>query len=271
MKDELGERIKAYEAAYDTTVIRRLPVIVRIDAKNFSKVTRKITRPFDTVLVELMAQTMISTIMEMEGAVFGYQQSDEISFVLKNDQSLESEPWFSNRVMKIASITSSIATLSFKKHFDALGENKIDLIGNALFDARVFGVPSISEAANSVQWRQGDCLRNAITNAAQAELGKKFGRKTAYKLLDGKNSQERLDLLKNECAINFDTHYPTAFRRGIAAYKVPIISGEVSRNKWILDREVPIFAKDRNFLINIITMGRDLYRLENLDPEIKNE
>ena len=266
MIDELGQRIKTYEDAYDTTIIKRLPVICRIDGKNFSRLTKKIQRPFDLIMIELMAQTMVSTIMEMEGAVFGYQQSDEITFILKNDQSFESEPWFGNRIFKIASITSSIATLSFKKHFDAL-DKKIDLVGDALFDARVFAVPSVSEAANSIQWRQADCLRNAITNAAQAELGKKFGRKTAYKLLEGKNSHQRLTLLKEECNINFDTHYPTAFRRGIAAYKIPIIAGDVSRNKWILDREAPIFAQNRNFLINIITMGRDLYRVENLNTE----
>lgn len=267
MIDILGNRMKAYEEAYDSKIIRRLPIIIRVDGRNFSRLTQKIKRPFDPVMMDIMAHTMLHSAMEIEGTVFAYQQSDEITFVLKNDQSLESQPWFGNRVQKMIGVASSIATLAFYKYLSSL-EIKPDLVGDPIFDARVFAVPSALETVNCLIWRQQDCIRNAITNAAQAELGKKFGKKTAIKVLDQRKTYERLVILKKECNIDFDTYYPTAFRRGIAAYKIPTIFNtageEVSRNKWNLDKEIPIFTQDKNFLLSIINSGHDIFRQKNI-------
>jgi tRNA(His) 5'-end guanylyltransferase len=208
--------------------------------------------------------------MEMDGAVFGYQQSDEITIILRNDQSLESVPWFNNRIQKIVSVSSALVTLHFNKYISSL-DPQPNLVGQAIFDARLFSVPSINEAINNLIWRQQDCIRNAISSAAYAELGKKYGKKTAQKMLMGKKAHDKLILLKSECDIDFDRFYPTFYRRGIAAYRTPVITktkdGEATRNKWILDRQIPLFIDNKNFITNILNSGHDIFRAGNLIPK----
>jgi len=134
MYDTLGDRQKDYEKAFDYSLIRRTPIIVRVDGRSFHKVCRKLAKPYEPLMLEAMVNTMFYVVSEMAGAVFAYQQSDEITFVLRNDQSLDSEPWYDNRVQKIVSIVSSLATLGFNKTINNI-DKKLDLTGDAIFDA----------------------------------------------------------------------------------------------------------------------------------------
>ena len=261
----IGDRHKTYEFAYDHTIIRRVPIIIRVDGRSFSKVTRRIRRPYCEKMMNLMSLTMLETIKLMDGAVFGYQQSDEITFVLKNDQELDTEPWFGNRIQKIVGVTASTVTYFFNEILSEM-EDPPELIGQTTFDARVFAVPDYSEAVNNLVFRQQDCSRNSLTAAAYAEFGQKFGKKTAYRLLHEKGSAQRRELLLDECGIDFDTYYPLSFRHGIGAYRAPHLveteEGQVTRQKWILDFELPNFTDDRDFVMGIITTGGDVFRRE---------
>ena len=261
----IGDRHKAYESVYDSTIIRRIPVIIRADGRSFSKVTRRIRRPYCNKMLNLMSLTMLETIKQMDGAVFGFQQSDEITFVLKNDQELETEPWFGNRIQKLCSITSSMVTYIFNEALSNM-EDPPELIGQTIFDTRVFAVPDYSEAVNNLVFRQQDCIANAITGAAYAELGRQFGKKTAYRLLHGKSLEERQGLLKDECGIDFTAHYPLSFRHGVGAYRAPHVleveAGQITKQKWILDFELPKFTDSREFIMGIITTGGDVFRRE---------
>lgn len=263
MVESLSSRQKAYEQSYDQQIIRRLPIIIRCDGRKFHRVTRKLQRPFCDKMLSLMANTMLHTAMEIEGAIFAYQQSDEITFVVRNDKSFESEPWFHNRIQKIASITASVTTLAFMKNILMMSDPP-EIVGDAVFDCRVFAVPSLAEAANNLVFRQQDCFRNAINGAAQAELTRLCGKKTALGMLHGKKSREKISMLSSECDIDYEGYYPSAFRKGSAAYKVPTIieteNGDVPRNKWIIDRNIPGFVEDRNFLLNILHSGHDVFR-----------
>ena len=268
MFDSLGDRQKAYEAAYDSEVIRRIPVMVRVDGRSFHRVCKKLQKPYEPLLLEAMAHTMFYVVSEMAGAVFAYQQSDEITFVLRNDQSLDSEPWYGNRIQKICSIAGSLATLGFAKSLSEMG-TKLDLCGDALFDARVWGMPNVSEVVNNLVWRQQDCTRNAISGAAQAILGRKFGKKTGLKMLHGRSSKEKIELMLTECGIVFEEEFPSAFRMGVGAYKVPMIfhskTGEDStRKKWTIDWDLPNFITERDFIYNLIFSGHDVFRADSL-------
>jgi tRNA(His) 5'-end guanylyltransferase len=271
MQESLSDRQKLYEQSYDYKIIKRLPLIIRVDGKNFSRVTKHLPRPYCHEMLSLMANTMLHAAMEIEGAIFAYHQSDEITFVIRNDQSLESEPWFQNRIQKIVSIVSSITTLSFAKNLFTM-ENSPKIVGDAIFDARVFAVPSITEAANNLIFRQQDCSTNAITGAAQSELSKIYGKKQTLGMLHEKKSAEKIDLLRTKCDIEYETFYPNSFRLGTAAYKVPVIlrteEGEVARNKWIIDMNIPNFVADRNFILNILHAGHDVFRV-NRDLIVK--
>lgn len=266
MSDSLGDRQKQYESNYDYSILRRAPIIIRADGRSFHRVTRKLPKPYCPALLDVMSNTMLYAITEMQGAVFGYQQSDEITYVLRNDQSLEAEPWFQNRIQKIVSVSSSLTTLGFNKCLQTLPE-KLDIVGDAIFDARVFALPYLSEVANNLIWRQQDCIKNAISSAAQAELSTKFGKKTALKLLDGKISSEKKEMLLHHCGIDFDEYYPASFRKGVAVYKVPTIvptkDGGISKNKWIINADIPDFVEERDFLLSILLNGKDVFRTPN--------
>lgn len=263
MYDSLGDRQKDYEQAFDHQIIRRTPIIVRCDGRSFSRLCRKLKRPYSPRMQDAMIETMFYVVTEMAGCCFAYTQSDEITFVLRNDQSLDSEPWYGNRIQKIASVTASLATLGFNKN-----KEDLDLIGDAVFDARVFGMPTVGEVCNNLIWRQKDCSRNAISTAAQTVLTAKFGKKSALKMLHGVGSAGKLDMMLEECGIDFKEEYPASYRMGIAAYKVPVIvtseHGNETRKKWKINGDLPDFVQEREFLYNIIYNGSDVFRADNI-------
>lgn len=267
MSDSISDRQKDYEHVVDYQLMKRVPVMIRVDGKGFTKLTQNLERPSYDFL-HVMANTMLYCIKEMQGAVFGYAQSDEITFVLKNDQSLESAPWFQNRVQKIASTSAALATKGFERSLQTL-DKSLDLVGDAIFDARTFSVPSIGEAANNLIWRQQDCYRNAVSMASQNNLLQKIGDKKALRLLHGKSTQERKKLLLEKCGIDFDDRYQPSFRKGIAAYRIPtLVKDDVSRNKWTLNFDLPFFVEDKDFLYNILLNGHDIFRAP---PELLTE
>ena len=51
MKDDLGDRIKAnYEDRAKTKLLRRMPVIIRLDGKAFHTFCKRFSKPFDVAL-----------------------------------------------------------------------------------------------------------------------------------------------------------------------------------------------------------------------------
>lgn len=268
MYDTLGDRQKDYEKAFDYTLIRRTPIIVRVDGRSFHRVCRKLKKPYEPLLLESMVDTMFYVVSEMAGAVFAYQQSDEITFVLRNDQTLDSEPWYANRVQKIASVAASLATFGFNKAISK-HSNSLDLVGDAIFDARVFAMPTIAEVVNNLIWRQQDCTRNAISGAAQTILSKKFGKKIGLKMLHNQSTKNKIDLMKTECNIDFEEEFPSSYRIGVGAYKSPIFvsskDGQDSiRKKWKIDWDLPNFVSERDFIYNLIFSGHDVFREDSI-------
>jgi len=248
-KTSLGDRMKEYERIYDSAIIRRIPVIVRCDGKGFSKWTKKLKlqKPFDNRMCDAMMHTIWEVGSKIEGCVFAYTQSDEMTFVLCNDQSNESEPWFGNRVQKIASVVSSMVTA----HFGGKMSGPL-----AYFDTRVFGVPTWQEAINCLVWRQNDATKNSVSAACYYEVAKVVGKKTARKMMHGLNGKEQQELLFQQTGINWND-YPTRFKRGTACYRKPRTltnddGEEFERNVWEWDQEIPVFTKDKDFLYNIL-------------------
>jgi len=239
-KTTLGDRMKAYESVYDTAIMRRVPVIVRCDGKGFSKWTKgmKLQKPFDENLSNAMAWTMQEAAANIEGCVFGYTQSDEMTFILRNDQSNESEPWFGNRTQKMASVVSSMVTA----HFNSKMSGRL-----AYFDARVFAVPAVSEAINCLIWRQNDATKNSISAACYYEVGKVVGKGTARKLMHGLNQDQQQELLFQKAGINWND-YPTKFKRGISCYRITkeieLDDGtKAVRTPWHVDMDMQILSK----------------------------
>ena len=90
MQSDLAKRMKRYEAVSKTTLVTRMPVILRIDGKAFHTLTRGFQKPFDRVLNLSMMETMRFLCKNIQGCVLGYTQSDEITLVLVDYKKLTS-------------------------------------------------------------------------------------------------------------------------------------------------------------------------------------
>ena len=82
-KNSLGDRMKEYERTSDTKLVRRLPMIVRLDGKAFHSWTKKsgCVRPFDHTFIDMMAGLAQYLCENIGGAELAYGQSDEISIL----------------------------------------------------------------------------------------------------------------------------------------------------------------------------------------------
>lgn len=199
-KDEHGNRMKAYERVIhpDGTLPHKTPVIIRVDGRSFSKLTRRHfkLRPIDpnfTMIMDFTARTMLDNI---DGAVLCYVQSDEISFLLHDYCNENSQPWFGNKLQKLVSVSASMATMNFlyKSHLN-LG----DRLTEVMFDSRAFSLPR-EEVFSYFWWRQKDWIRNSI----QMHARHFFSHKELYKL----NSKEIKRKMKYEKSFDWDGASP---------------------------------------------------------------
>jgi len=268
-KDSLGDRMKGYENISRNYLTRKIPVIIRVDGKAFHTFTKGLEKPFDKILMGTMQGTMKRLCEEIQGCVFGYTQSDEITLVLTDYATIQTDAWFGYNIQKMASIAASIATVEFNRLLseslaDALDEyneewhsppgrweylmNYMDKQFKAMFDARVFSIPK-EEVCNCLIWRQQDATRNSIESVGQANF--------SHSQLQNKTCNMIQDMLWKEKGINWND-FPDDCKRGAACYKVEHTtemqdprSGEMitaRRKQWKIDREIPIFTQNREFV-----------------------
>ena len=258
-KDSLGDRMKEnYENRAKTYLVRRMPVIIRLDGKAFHTFTRGFDKPYDEVFHKTMNETLRFLCENIQGCKFGYTQSDEITLLLTDYDTLTTDAWFDNAVQKMCSVSASMATMAFNKlfveevnrqynyytcevgvtkttveRFEKLFKTYFSKVGIALFDSRCFNIPE-DEVVNCFIWRQQDATRNAIQMLGQCNF--------SHKDLNGKSCNAIQDMLMEQKQINFND-MPTAFKRGVCCYKN-------EEGKWVVDTEPPIFTQDREYVAN---------------------
>ena len=238
----LDDRMKRHEAASQLTLTPKIPLIVRVDGRAFHTLTRRCKKPFDEQLVECMAQTAVALCQEIDGAQLAYVQSDEISILAVDYVTPDSEPWFGGNVQKIVSVAASRATAAFNQW--AQGRS-LDLPNWAMFDARVFALPR-DEVINYFIWRQQDWIRNSLNMLALFY----FSQPEVHRL----TRSQLHDKLFIEKGVNW-AHLPTHLKNGTCVYKVPFMVREpaemapsVIRSTWMIDRETPVFTRDRAYI-----------------------
>ena len=285
--DDLGKRMKDfYEGIPKTKLMRRTPVIIRIDGKAFHTFTRGFKRPFDEILIKTMQETTKYLCENIQGCVLGYTQSDEISLVLVDYQRFETSAWFDYEVQKMCSIAASMATMVFNKYFTKNVENFVQdcatdyetqglcgegtvecelcktyqkaLDKGAMFDARVFNIPK-EEVTNCVYWRQLDASRNSIQMVGQANF--------SHKELQNKSCNDIQDMLMTQKNINWND-FPTYQKRGTCVIKEEYYPEPVKgyencevnaldvRTRWVIDKDIPIFkGEGRNYIEKLVMVG----------------
>lgn len=257
-KDNLGDRMKEYyENVNKTKLVRRMPVIIRLDGKAFHTFTKGLKKPFDEILMSTMKETMKYLCQNVQGCVLGYTQSDEITLVLTDYKKLTTCAWFDYEVQKMCSIAASMATFFFNRTFnrlvDEFAENYYEawhhseteekymktlcncVDNGALFDARCFNVPK-EEVTNCVLWRQKDAERNSVNSIAQSLY--------SHKELQGIKMEDLISKLETEKGVIWG-NYPTDQKRGSCCIKVD--------GKWIIDNDIPRFINEgRNYIEKLL-------------------
>jgi len=258
---KLKDRLDSYQTLSDYKLLNRLPIILRVNGRSFYKITSLLDKPYCPKLSECMFSTMLRLCSDVEGALFAYQHNDEIVIVLRNDQSLDTSPWYDNKIQKIVSVVSAIASLHFNRCVTALD---INLLGEAIFTTEVFVVPNIVEAINTMVYKQQQNFYTSIQFACFYELlNKKFDKATIKEMLGDLSVDDKIHLLNQECGVDFN-QYPSSFRRGAACYRVPKVVDQNVKNKWQVNENLPIFTKDQSFLTNIFKNGADIFRKESI-------
>lgn len=171
--DELGDRMKRqYEDRFRSLLPRRTYVIMRLDGRAFHTYTQRAQKPFDAALKEGLADAALQLCREADGAQFAYLQSDEISLVLTDFATTDTQSWFDGNVQKIVSVGASSFTAYFAE------SNFAKANGVPSFDARVFVIPDPVEVENYFIWRQKDWLRNSVQMLARHHFSHKdlFGK-----------------------------------------------------------------------------------------------
>jgi tRNA(His) guanylyltransferase len=268
----LGDRMKEnYEFVSQTKLLRRTPVIIRLDGKAFHSFTKGMERPFDERLINTMQETTQYLVKNIEGCEFGYTQSDEISLLLTDYKKIATEAWFDYKVQKICSIAASMCTVFFDNFFqnnmcseEAILEmseknGKLTDFSDriAFFDARCFNIPK-DEVVNYFIFRQQDCTRNSIQMVGQANF--------SHKQLHKKSCDEIQEMLFSQKGINWND-IPTYQKRGTVVYKRNVVTemkqksinllgnlmvsvgyDGLIRTEYFIDKDIPIFTQQRDFI-----------------------
>jgi tRNA(His) 5'-end guanylyltransferase len=227
-KDSLGDRMKDfYENRTRIYLPRRTYTIIRVDGKSFHTYTKGLQRPFDEKLINDMDETAAYLCKNIQGAKCAFVQSDEISILLTDFDNLNTDAWFDGNIQKITSISASLATAKFNE----LRPGKI-----AIFDSRVFTIPSNVEVENYFIWRQQDTVRNSIQSVAQSLF--------SHKELENKNGNQLQEMIFQK-GINWND-YPAKMKRGRLIVKdesnesIPVSN----RSVWV-SKEAPTFTQER--------------------------
>lgn len=276
----LGDRMKRYEAVPFTSLTPRMPMIIRVDGRAFHTYTRRFKRqvesPWSPYIRDGMTAAAQALLHEISGAKIAYLQSDEISILVTDYDSLNTQPWFDKVAQKICSITAAIATAEFNQKMLAIEMSEqtvtaerpgrmtftIEFPQLATFDSRCFVVPH-HDVCNYFIWRQRDAEKNSVSMLAQRHF--------SPKQLHGKSGADKQDMLMLEKGVNWNdcevwqkrgwcverkavtmTYAEFVAKGGTFKSRTPSVEIDpetpVTRTAVDPDWETPIFTKDRWYI-----------------------
>lgn len=241
----LEEKCNYYRSLTDYKLLPNGYIVVMLDGRSFSKkIKNKFVKPFDEHFVSIMNKTAQYLCENISGCILAYTQSDEISLLIK-DTNL-TEPFFGNRLCKMQSIITSMATskfmqlmtlytLEFKPSINI--EETILNMNLYEFDCKVWNVPNSNEAFAWILWRQNDCIRNSKQQFCQTYA--------SHKELVKKNTDEQVIFVKEKYEKDWNKiGDDLKFGRLICKEKQELYDNErgisYERNHWICQSMVEL-------------------------------
>jgi len=198
---DVEDKVNMYEEASKMKLMAGLPIICRLDGSAFSTFTKKLNRPYDIRLTNLMIECC-KYLVEYTNAKVGFCGSDEISLLIY-EPDLNTQPIYNGRLEKMLSELPAKLSVRFNKLLPKFLPEKAHL--EPYFDCKVWNVPTIEDAVNSLWMREESVFKNAITMASLNYY--------SHKELECKNGSEKQEMLFQK-GINFND-YPVEFKRGV--------------------------------------------------------
>ena len=244
-KSAIGVRMKEnYEKPFKLFLSRRTYTMIRLDGKAFHTFTKGMNRPFDDLFVTCMDMTAKYLCENVQGCKLAYTQSDEITLVLSDFDTNQTQLMHGGSLQKICSISASMATAKFNQIFHGFRPNQ--MIRLAMFDSRVFQISSRDEVINNLIWRQQDATRNSIGMASQALY--------SHKELMGVDTNQAQEMMFKK-GVNWND-YPVRLKRGgVVRPTTRTLTGphgEYERKSWSMDPNTPIFSKNKEYFETLI-------------------
>jgi len=176
-------------------------MVIRVDGRSFTRLTKVFEHPFDSKFHEYMVATALALLVEL-GGIYAFTESDEISVLLPLDTDL-----FGREIEKLVSISAGVASSVFS----------VQLSHAAHFDSRVWVGVSNNDVIDYFRWRQADATRCCLNSWCYWTL-RKAGKSAleATKALEGKTFSEKNEILHKH-GINFN-NVPAWQKRGCGLY-----------------------------------------------------
>lgn len=243
MKNDLGNRMKdQYESRTRHKLMRRCPTIIRLDGKAFHTYTRGLNKPYDLDFVRDMQQAAIYLCEEIQGVKCAYVQSDEISLLLTDYTTINTQAWFDYNIQKICSVSASYATAKFNQlrlFRDYLYQIDLENQKLAQFDSRVFQIADHEEVVNYFIWRQHDAIRNSIQMLARSLY--------SHKELEYKSSNELQELCFQK-GVNWNNYHSNLKRGSYISKEYDPVTGF----NWNIFGVTPEFTKNREIILDLL-------------------
>ena len=256
----LADRMKNFETFNKINILPYEPFIVRIDGRNFSKLTKTFfKKPVDNHFTEIMRTTAYELFQEFKPTIV-HVASDEINLVFnakctKKDYQYNPKKYqhlFGGKTCKILSIIPSFATSIFTKLL--LNNYKLDKL-NISFDSKLILTPYDKdyELINYLYWRSTiDSYRNLLSMYCyeyftDAEL-LNMSIESRIKLLENKVDFTNLPnnikygwFIKNELLDK--QHIDIKYKRK----RVIALSFKLNYSDYIKDKLLNQYLENRNF------------------------
>ena len=203
--NELDQQMRLFETAHDHCVLPGVYIVVRLDGRGFTKLTKEIMKfqaPFDEVFRDLMINT-VRHLMDCGFNIrFGYSQSDEISLLLDPEDAT-----FGRKERKLNSVLAGEASAKLSL---LMGQH-------AVFDSRISQLPTLRDVTNYFRWRQEDAHRNALNAHCYWQLrSESFTPRKATREISGLSASDKNEFLFSR-GTNFN-EIPTWQKRGFGLY-----------------------------------------------------
>lgn len=228
------------------SILPGVPIVLVVNGWSFTRLASKLDKPFSNQLASLLVQTLQLSIAQTP-AVFGYQYSDKLIFVLSPID--ENSFWLSNNLQDLCSGITTLVSVSFTKLLLTLPE-RLNLNGEALFRARVFPLPNLEQTINFLVESQRDSQHWFFDTLLNDEECSNLSLSEKIRILNEEN-------------VNWK-EYSNDIRFGTSCYKEPRIhesrDGSSSvRRKWVGNKVIDL-SSEREFLFQILLNGHDVFR-----------